>query len=171
LAATPVSNAATVKKHCDLSLGNYRELGKVAEFNIVLRCDGGEKVAFPVNEPLLIGLTATTSDDRTNDSVELEYDFPLQNLVVLQDTTSVTLVFRAQLTDIPGKTHVYAMAWPLTFLQDCARGRSGCARFGYALAPPASLAKVCFTKNELEQNETTDDVRCRALTNSRFKFR
>jgi hypothetical protein len=128
-------------------------------------------VAFPVNEPLLIGLTATTSDDRKNDSVELEYDFPLQNLIVLPDTTSVMLVFRAQLTDISGKTHVYAMAWPLTFLQDCAGGRSGCTRFGYALAPPASLSKVCITKNDSGQNETTDDIRCRALMDRRFKFR
>lgn len=168
---TPVSNAADTKKLCDLLLDSYRELGKVAEFKITLRCDASLEVAFPVNDPLVIGLTATTSDDRESDRVEIEYDFPLQNLVVVPDTTLVTLTFHAQLADISGKTHVYAMAWPLAFLQDCAGGRSGCTRFGYALAPPASLAKICITKNESGQNETTDDIRCREFLNRRFKFR
>ena len=167
----PVSNAADAKKPCYLLLDSYQELGKVAEFKIALRCDDSQKVAFPVNEPLVIGLTATTSSDRTSDSVEIEYDFPIQNVVILPDSAAVMLTFHAQLTDISGKTHVYAMAWPLSFLQDCAGGRSGCVRFGYALAPPTSLLKICITKDESGESQISDDFRCKAIIHSRFKFR
>ena len=102
----------------------------------------GQKEALPIHVPLLIGLTATTSDVRENDRVDIEYDFPLQKAVVLQDTTEMTLTFHAHLNDIFGKTHVYAMAWPHSFLQDCAGGRSGCVKFGYALAIPTSRSSA-----------------------------
>lgn len=167
------SDAANERKPCGLVLDSYRELGKVAEFKIALRCDAGQKEAFPIGEPLLIGLTATTSDVRENDRVEIEYDFPLQNVVVLPDTTALVLTFHAQLSDISGKPQVYAMAWPRSFLQDCAGGRSGCAKFGYALALPASLVKGCTTKDESGSGEPemSDDFMCRGSTDYRFKFR
>lgn len=99
---TPASGAPNEKRPCDLFLESYQALGKVAEFKIALRCESGLKEAFPINEPLLIGLTATTSNERENDRVEIEYDFPLQNAVVAPDTTAVVLTFRAQLSDISG---------------------------------------------------------------------
>jgi hypothetical protein len=171
LLMTTASDAANEKRPCDLFLESYQALGKVAEFKIALRCESGRKEAFPINEPLLIGLTATTSNDRENDRVEIEYDFPLQNAVVAPDTTAVVLTFHAHLSDIFGKTHVYAMAWPRSFLQDCAGGRSGCAKFGYALAMPASATKTCMKKDEYGEMTVIDDLMCKGSTDYRFKFR
>jgi hypothetical protein len=168
---TTASGAPNEKRPCDLVLNSYQELGKVAEFKIALRCDSGRKEAFPINEPLLIGLTATTSNARDNDRIEIEYDFPLQNAVVLPDTTAVVLTFHAHLGDISGKTHVYAIAWPRRFLQDCAGGRSGCAKYGYALAMPASAAKTCTKKDEYGEITIIDDLMCKGSTDYRFKFR
>jgi len=73
--------------------------------------------------------------------------------------------------DISGKPQVYAMAWPRSFLQDCAGGRSGCTKFGYALALPASLVKGCTKKDESGEAEISDDFMCRGSTDYRFKFR
>lgn len=165
------ADAANEKKPCGLFLESYRELGRVAEFKIALRCTGSQKEPFPVNEPLLVGLTATSNEAREGDLAELEYDFPLQNVVILRGTTETTLTFHAQLSDIAGKSHVYAMAWPLSFLQDCGGGRSGCARFGYALARPASLSKACIKKDKYGDEEISDDFMCRASKDYRFNFR
>jgi hypothetical protein len=169
--APPALKAAGTTRACDIALDSYRERGKLAEFNMVLRCDDRQKGAFAVNEPLLLGLTATTSDKRENDSMELEYDFPLQNIVISPGTTALQLTFHSQLADIFGKTHVYAMAWPLSFLQDCAGGRSGCRRFGYALDPPTSISPICTKKDEDGEIQETGDARCAAFLNRRFKFR
>jgi hypothetical protein len=185
----PLSHAANERRSCGLFLDAYQELSKVAEFKMALRCDGGQKEAFPVNEPLLVGLTATTSDAREKDLVEIEYDFPLQNAIVLPDTRVVMLTFHAQLTDIIGKKYVYGMAWPRSFLQDCAEGRSGCIKFGYALARPASLSNVCVKKdqdgegtwqdttelvnklNRTLRDQMSEDFMCRGSADYRFKFR
>jgi hypothetical protein len=167
----PLSHAAAERKPCGLSLDTYQESGKVAEFKIALRCDGDQKEAFPLNEPLVIGLTATTSATRENDLAEIEHDFPVQNTVILQDTKTLMFTFHAQLADIVGKTHVYGMVWPRSFLQDCAGGRSGCKKFGYALARPASLSTVCITKDQSGDDQISDDLICRGSTDYRFKFR
>jgi hypothetical protein len=171
LSMVGTSHGANERKPCGLVLDSYKELARVAEFRVVLRCDGGQKEGFPLNEPLLIGLSATTSDTRENDRVEIEYDFPLQNLVVSSDTTAVALTFHAQVVDISGKTHVYAIAWPRSFLQDCPAGRSGCAKFGYALAMPVSLSKFCLQKDEGGEIVVKDDFMCTGSTDYRFKFR
>jgi hypothetical protein len=165
------AEAANERKPCGLHLDKYQELGKLAQFTVTLRCDAAQKEGFAVNEPLLVGLTATTSAERQNDVVEIEYDFPLQPAVVTPDTTAVTLTFHAQLGDIPGKTYVYAMAWPRVFLRDCADGRSGCMRFGYALAMPASLSQSCLKKDKYGDTELSDDFMCRGSSDYRFKFR
>jgi hypothetical protein len=166
-----VSHAADEKKGCGLFLDSYRELSKVAEFKIALRCGNGQTEQFPISEPLVIGLTATTSAARENDRVEIEYDFAVQNAVVLPSTTAVALTFHAQLADISGKMHAYAVAWPRSFLQDCAGGRSGCKKFGYALSLPASLSKVCVKKDETGETTIKEEFICTGSTDYRFKFR
>jgi hypothetical protein len=171
LLGTSATQAANERKSCGLFLDHYQESGKLAEFKIALRCDGVQKEAFPINEPLLIGLTATTSDSRENDRVEIEYDFPVQGAVVSPETTAVSLTFHAQLSDISGKIYVYAKAWPRSFLQDCADGRSGCLKFGYALAMPASLSQSCVKKDDHGENQLSDDFLCVGSADYRFKFR
>jgi hypothetical protein len=167
---------ADAKKPCGLFLKGYREQNKTAELQIALRCDGHQEgdnkpQDFPTGEPLVVGLTATTSDRRENDQVELEYDFALQNITVSPDTTVEILTFHAHLADISGKTYAYAKAWPLNFLQDCAGGRSGCSKFGYALALPASRLPACTKKNDDGPSEISPEFSCSASQVFRFKFR
>jgi hypothetical protein len=163
--------AASERKPCGIFLDKFLEIGKLAEFKIALRCEADQKDAFPVNEPLLIGLTATTSDNRDNDRVEIEYDFPLQNVVVAPETITVILTFHAQFADISGKSYIYAKAWPRGFLAGCAEGRSGCTKFGYALAMPRSLLQDCTKKDENGGSQLSEDFPCRGSENYRFKFR
>jgi hypothetical protein len=171
LITASMSHAANGKKPCALLLDRYQAIGKVLEFRIALDCVNGGEVEFPINEPLLIGLTATTSKAREDDRGEIEYDFPVQNVVVLPDTTTVTLIFHAQLADLAGKNQVYAMAWPRSFLQDCAGGRSGCAKYGYALARPAGAAKACMKKDDQSgEMVPSDDFLCTGSKDYRFGF-
>jgi hypothetical protein len=166
VAGAPAPNS---DKSCALALDNYQASGRVAEFKVALRCDNGD--GFPINEPIVIGLTATTSAERQNDRAEIEYDFPLQNAMIAPDTAVMTFTFHAHLGDISGKTHVYAVAWPQSFLQDCAGGRSGCKRFGYALGFPENLEKLCVVKNESGEETIKDGFRCNGSKDYRFKFR
>lgn len=165
------AGAANERRACGLFLDSYRELGKVAEFKIALRCDAGQREGFAVNEPLLVGLTATSSDKRENDRVEFEYDFPVQPALVSPDTTAASMTFHAHLGDISGKSYVYAKTWPRSFLQDCAEGRSGCMKFGYALALPMNLAQPCVKKDESGYTQISDDFLCKGSGDYRFKFR
>ena len=167
---------ADAKKACGLFLKGYREQSKTAEIQIALRCDGHQEgdnkpQDFPTGEPLVVGLTVTTSDSRENDRVELEYDFALQNITVSPDTTVAILTFHAHLSDISGKTYAYAKAWPLSFLQDCAGGRSGCSKFGYALALPAGRLTACTKKNGDGPGEISPEFSCSASQVFRYKFR
>ena len=174
LGGLPTSSAAPAgneTKPCGILLNQYQEVGKLADFKIALRCGSDQKEAFPINEPLVIGLTATTSDKRENDEVEIEYDFPLQNIVVPPQAGTLTFTFHAQLSDISGKTYVFAKVWPRAFLQDCADGRPGCMKYGYALGMPNSLSEVCFKKDEDGNKEFIDSFACRGSDNYRFKFR
>jgi hypothetical protein len=166
----PHARAAN-QKACGLYLHSYQVREKVAEFNVALRCGSADSEAFPVSEPLVIGLSATTVGEREDDQAEVEYDFPVQNAIVMPDTTELMLTFHAQLSDVSGKTHVYAMAWPRKFLQDCSGGRSGCAKYGYALARPSSLSKQCMVKNESGDTVLSDDFLCQGSRDYRFKFR
>jgi hypothetical protein len=168
--------AAYDKKPCALFLKSYREVGKTAEFVIALRCDGysegdNKPQDFPIGDVLVIGLTATSSDKEENDRAEIEYDFAVQRAVVSAKTTADVLTFHAQLSDIAGLTHVFAKAWPESFLQDCSGGRSGCRKFGYALAAPASLPKFCSKRVDKDVTETSDELACSASAFFRFKFR
>ena len=166
---TTASDAANEKRPCDLFLESYQALGKVAEFKIALRCESGRKEAFPINEPLLIGLTATTSTERENDRVEIEAIFPRTPCLAGHHGGSADLPRPSQrhFRQDPCLCHGLAAQLP----PDCAGGRSGCAKFGYALAMPTSAAKTCMKKDEYGEMTVIDDLMCKGSTDYRFKFR
>ena len=157
-------------KNCMFELQKYQSSGNDATFEIALRCDSDSGEKFPLGEALLLGMTATSSAKEEEDSAKLEYDFAVQHFSVKRDSAQELFTFRGQLNEINGN-YVYVRAWPLDFLRNCTKGRSGCRKYGYALERPSVLPKFCITKSEEGYSETSEELLCSGSKRYRFKFR
>lgn len=174
---------------CSICLQNYQEQNGLASFTLSMQCGGqcklddkykiksiydnntviSDNASLPTNAPFLLGLTTTTAtpDADTYDDKGREYDFALQPFKLEKTSQNLDFTFHAQLSDIAGMRYVVAKAWPLSFLQNCSDGRSGCKKFGYALAAPPS----CFTKDANGEKTAVNSPECTPSEFYLFKFR
>ena len=170
LLMTPASGAARMRSRpCDLFLESYQALGKVAEFKIALRCESGRKEAFPINEPLLIGLTATTSnDERENDSVRDRVRFSSAERGGRARHHGGGADLPRPLSDIFGNL----LPWPgraascKTAPED-ARMRKIRLRLGDA----GQRGQDLHEEGRYGEMTVIDDLMCKGSTDYRFKFR